>query len=108
MKTIVITGANTGIGAACALQLARPDTHLVLACRSEEKAAPVLDAVRGAGAKASFVELELGDLGSVNRAALSLAEAEPRIDVLVNNAGIAGIRGKTRDGFEMTFGVNHL
>lgn len=108
MKTIIITGANTGIGAACAIQLAGPKTHLLLACRSEEKAKPVLDAVRRAGAKASFVALDLSDLAQVAGAAQRIADAEPSIDVLVNNAGIAGLRGKTRDGFELAFGVNHL
>lgn len=108
MKTIVITGANTGIGAACAIQLAGPGTHLLLACRSEEKAAPVLDAVRAAGAKATFVALDLSDLAQVTGAARRLADAEPHVDVLVNNAGVAGQRGTTRDGFELAFGVNHL
>jgi retinol dehydrogenase 12 len=108
MKTIIITGANTGIGAACAVQLAAPDTHLVLACRSEEKARPVLDAVEAAGAKATFVALDLGDLAQVAGAARRIAETEPRIDLLVNNAGVAGMRGLTRDGFELAFGVNHL
>jgi retinol dehydrogenase 12 len=108
LQTIVITGANTGIGAACAVQLAAPDTHLLLACRSEAKAAPVLDAVRAAGAKATFVLLDLSDLAQVSRAARAIADSEERIDVLVNNAGIGGQRGTTRDGFELAFGVNHL
>lgn len=108
MRTIIITGANTGIGAACALQLAGPDTHLVLACRSEEKAKPVLDAVESAGARATFVALDLGDLTQVAGAARLIAEREPSIDLLVNNAGIAGLRGTTRDGFELAFGINHL
>ena len=108
MKTIIITGANTGIGAACALQLAAKDTHLLLACRSEEKAAPVLEAVRSAGAKATFVALDLSDLAQVAGAARCIADTERHIDVLVNNAGIAGMRGLTRDGFELAFGVNHL
>jgi retinol dehydrogenase-12 len=107
-KTILVTGANTGIGAACAVQLAAPDTHLLLACRSEEKAAPVLDAVRARGAKATFVALDLSDLAQATRAARAIAETEERIDILVNNAGIAGQRGTTRDGFELAFGVNHL
>jgi retinol dehydrogenase 12 len=108
MRTIIITGANTGIGAACAMQLAGPDTHLLLACRSEEKAKPVLNAVESAGARATFVALDLCDLAQVAGAARRLAESEPSIDILVNNAGIGGQRGITRDGFELAFGVNHL
>jgi NAD(P)-dependent dehydrogenase (short-subunit alcohol dehydrogenase family) len=107
-KTIIVTGANTGIGAACALQLAGPETHLLLACRSEDKAKPVVEAVEAAGAKATFVELDLSDLAQVARAARRVAETEPNIDLLVNNAGVAGMRGLTRDGFELAFGVNHL
>jgi retinol dehydrogenase 12 len=108
MRTIVITGANTGIGAACAVQLAASDTHLVLACRSAQKAAPVLDAVRAAGARATFVALDLSDLAQSVAVAAALAREHSTIDVLVNNAGIAGQRGVTRDGFELAFGVNHL
>ncbi len=108
MRTIVITGANTGIGAACAVQLAAPGTHLVLACRTEAKAAPVLDAVRAAGASASFLALDLSDLASATKAGAALAAEHASIDVLVNNAGVAGQRGTTRDGFELAFGVNHL
>jgi retinol dehydrogenase 12 len=107
-KTIIITGANTGIGAACAIQLARPETHLLLACRSEDKAKPVLEAVRAAGARATFVALDLSDLAQVAGAARRIADSERSIDILVNNAGIAGMRGTTRDGFELAFGVNHL
>ncbi len=108
MRTIVITGANTGIGAACAVQMARPGTHLVLACRTEERAAPVLEAVRAAGATASFHALDLSDLAQAKEAGAGLAKEHPSIDVLVNNAGVAGQRGTTRDGFELAFGVNHL
>ena len=107
-RTIVITGANTGIGAACAVQLAAPSDTLVIACRSEEKAAPVLDAVRTKGATATFLALDLSDLAQTAKAAAALASALPRIDILVNNAGVAGQRGRTRDGFELAFGVNHL
>lgn len=107
-RTIVITGANTGIGAACALQMAASDTHFVLACRSEEKTTRVLDALRAAGAQASFSKLDLSDLAQSARAAEELASRHGTIDVLVNNAGVAGQRGLTRDGFELAFGVNHL
>ena len=63
-RTILITGANTGIGAACARALAGPDVHLVLACRSEDKTAPVLAELRARGAKACFLSLDLADLTS--------------------------------------------
>lgn len=108
MRTIVITGANTGIGAACAVQLAEPGTHLVLACRTEERARPVLEQVRAAGATATFLALDLSDLAHARAAGEALAREQTAIDVLVNNAGVAGQRGATRDGWELAFGVNHL
>jgi len=107
-RVIVITGANTGIGAACARELAAPGVHLVLACRSEEKAAPVLAAARAKGAEASFLALSLGSLAASHRAGERLAAQTPRLSLLVNNAGLAGSRGLTEDGHELAFGTNHL
>jgi len=108
LRTILITGANTGIGAACAVAMAAPDVHLVLACRSAEKTAPVLEAVRAAGGRASFHALDLSDVRAAAAAGRELARGHDTLDLLINNAGLAGQRGKTRDGFELAFGVNHL
>ncbi|MBS2014452.1 MAG: SDR family NAD(P)-dependent oxidoreductase [Deltaproteobacteria bacterium] len=107
-RTIVITGSNTGIGASCAVQLARPGVHLVLACRSEEKAQPVLEVVRQKGATAAFAKLDLGSLAASSAAGAELAASCESIDLLVNNAGLGGHHGTTRDGFEIQFGTNHL
>lgn len=107
-KTILITGANTGIGEACALAMAAPGVHLALACRSEKKAAPVLEAVRAAGAEASFVELDLTSMDGAARAAERFAKEHDRLDILIDNAGIAGQSGLGKDGYEITFSVNHL
>ena len=108
-KTFLITGANTGIGRITALELARKGARVWLACRSEAKTRPVLDEIRAAtGKDAAFLELDLADLSSVKKAAQTfLATGEP-LDVLINNAGLAGQRGLTKDGFELTFGVNHV
>lgn len=108
LQTIVITGSNTGIGAACALQLARPGVHLVLACRSEEKTRPVLEAVRAKGATAAFLRLDLGDIAASAAAGEELARRHVAIDLLVNNAGLGGHHGTTKDGYEIQFGTNHL
>lgn len=108
LRTILITGANTGIGAACAVAMAGPGVHLVLACRSAEKTAPVLEAVRAAGGRASFHALDLSDVRAAAAAGRELAGEHAELDLLINNAGLAGQRGKTRDGFELAFGVNHL
>jgi retinol dehydrogenase 12 len=107
-RSILVTGANTGIGRATALQLAARGARLWLTARSEAKIQTVLEVVRAAGARTDFIALDLADLASVRAAATAfLAQDEP-LHVLVNNAGLAGHRGVTKDGFELQFGVNHL
>jgi len=105
---VVVTGANTGIGRVTAERLAARGAQVVLACRSEEKTQPVIDAIRAAGGAADFEALDLGDLSSVRACASRLVARFAAIDVLVNNAGVAGRRGVTRDGFELMFGTNHV
>jgi retinol dehydrogenase-12 len=107
-RTIVVTGCNTGIGRPTAETLARRGAKIVCANRSEEKTRPVLDAIRAAGGQAEYLALDLGDLDSVRRAAQTLLDRDLPIDVLVNNAGQAGLHGVTRQGFEAAFGINHL
>ncbi len=107
-RAYMVTGCNTGIGRATAEALAARGGRVFLACRSEERARPVLDAIRGAGGSAEVVAVDLGSLASVRSAAHAfLARGEP-LHVLVNNAGVAGFRGLTEDGFERHFGINHL
>jgi retinol dehydrogenase-12 len=109
-RTVLITGANTGIGRATATELARRGARVHLACRSRERAQPVLDAITTAHGPeaASFLALDLSDLASVRDAARTyIASGEP-LHVLIDNAGLAGQRGLTADGFELAFGVNHL
>jgi NAD(P)-dependent dehydrogenase (short-subunit alcohol dehydrogenase family) len=81
-----------------------------LACRSEAKARPVVDALRSAhGARAAeFLPLDLSSLASVRAAARRYLDGGEPCHVLVDNAGVAGVRGTTADGFELTFGTNHL
>lgn len=113
---ILITGSNTGIGAACAVQLATlaaeggsaASTHVILACRSATKAAPVIEAVKATGARASFLELDLADIAQADGAARAFAREHETLDLLVNNGGVGGQRGLTKNGYEMHFGVNHL
>jgi retinol dehydrogenase-12 len=107
-RTIVITGANTGIGRATAEVLAGRGAHVILACRSQEKTEPVLAAIRAAGGSAEGIELDLGDLEQTRRCAEGLLAADRPIHVLLNNAGIAGARGLTKSGFELAFGTNHV
>lgn len=109
-KTFIVTGANTGIGKVTAKELARRGAHVLLACRSKDKTAPVLEEIqRDTGnTTAEYVQLDLGDLASVRACAEAIAARGIPIHGLINNAGMAGSKGLTRDGFERTWGVNHL
>ena len=108
-KTFVVTGANTGIGKAAVEQLAAAGAaRIVIASRSRDKTEPVLAMLRDKGVETAFVQLELDDLASVRRAADELLQKDWTIDVLMNNAGIAGVQGLTKDGFELAFGTNHV
>jgi retinol dehydrogenase 12 len=107
---VLVTGGNTGIGRATAEGLARGGWRVYVACRSAAKGEAAVAAIRAdTGNDAVFLlPLDLADLASVRScAAAFLARGEP-LDVLVNNAGVGGMRGLTRQGFELTFGVNHL
>jgi NAD(P)-dependent dehydrogenase (short-subunit alcohol dehydrogenase family) len=109
-RTFLVTGANTGIGRATAEGLARRGGRVYVASRSPEKGAAAVAGIQAAtgNSEVSFLPLDLADLDSVRACAASfLARGEP-LHVLVNNAGVAGHRGLTRQGFELTFGVNHL
>ena len=103
-RTIVITGASDGIGAAAARRLSAAGHHVIAVGRSPEKTARIADEVGGAHFVADFTRL-----ADVRRLAAELNDAYPRIDVLANNAGgILGDRAKTVDGHEQTFQLNHL
>lgn len=109
-KTVIITGSNTGIGRATAAELARRGATVVFACRSRSKTEPVIEAIKTSTGNSNlhFLELDLSDLSKVRTSALTWLERNDRLDVLVNNAGLVRIRELTAQGFEMTFGVNHL
>jgi len=108
-KNFIVTGANTGIGKITARTLAERGAHVILACRSLGKTQPVIDEIaRDTGNTPEFLELDLADLASVRKAADELLASKKPIHGLINNAGLAGQRGTTKDGFELTFGTNHL
>jgi len=115
-KTALVTGPSSGVGRLIALTLARQGWTVALAGPSMQRLQPVLDAIRSApvhanghaAAGAFAVELDLGHLDSVRRAAGSVMHRMPALDLLVNNAGVAGARGLTASGFEAHFGVNHV
>ena len=110
-RVALVTGASSGIGRVTATQLALQGTHVFLACRSEERTRPVLAdiAARSGGrARAEFLPLDLGDLASVQHCAGSFLARGLPLHLLVNNAGLAGHRGVSASGFELTFGVCHV
>ncbi|HVY78261.1 MAG TPA: oxidoreductase [Solirubrobacterales bacterium] len=110
-RTAVVTGANGGLGLETARALAGAGADVVMAARNQQRAAEAMEQIRGAvpDARLSLVELDLGSLDSVRRAAEQILGAHETIDLLVNNAGVMGIpERRTADGFEMQFGVDHL
>jgi retinol dehydrogenase 12 len=109
-RTVVVTGANTGIGRATALALAGEGWRVYVAARSREKGEAAVAGLKAATGSSAvfFLALDLADLSSVRACAAEfLGRGEP-LDVLVNNAGVGGVRGLTKQGFELMFGVNHL
>ena len=109
-KTFLVTGANTGIGKITARTLARAGAHVILAGRSKAKTDAVIEEIKRetATANVEYVALDLGDLAAVRSCAEAIAGRDLPIHGLINNAGLAGQRGLTRDGFEITWGTNHL
>lgn len=109
-RCIMVTGANTGVGYEASLVLAARGARVLLACRDEARARAAMQRILAEvpGADLAFVPLDQADLGSV-RAAAEQVTAEPRLDVLVNNAGVmAPPLQRTVQGFELQMGVNHL
>ncbi|MCU1513032.1 MAG: family NAD(P)-dependent oxidoreductase, partial [Microbacteriaceae bacterium] len=101
-KTIVVTGANSGLGEQTARALAARGAHVILACRDIRKGEMAAKSMNG---HITVAELDLADLASVRR----FAEGIEHVDVLVNNAGIMAVpEGRTSDGFESQFGTNFL
>ena len=110
-RTVVVTGANGGLGLETARALAAKGAHVVMAVRSQEKAAAAVEEIRTTAPDAALelVPLDLASQASVRAAAEKIMAAHESIDLLVNNAGVMGIpEAKTADGFEMQFGVDHL
>jgi retinol dehydrogenase-12 len=106
----LVTGGNTGIGRATAAGLAQRDGRVWIAARSRAKGEAAVAEIKASTGNDSvfFLPLDLADLDSVRAGAAAFLALDEPLHVLVNNAGVAGRRGLTRQGFELTFGVNHL
>lgn len=110
-KVVVITGGTSGIGQVAAEQLAGMGARIVLIARSRDRAAATLARLRqaGPGVEHTARYADLSSIAETRRVAAEIAAAEPRIDVLVNNAGaLFNTRKLSPDGLEMTFAVNHM
>ena len=110
-KSVIVTGANSGIGFEAALALAAKGAQLTLACRDPAKGQRALELIRAdaASAQVDLQILDLASLASVGDFAKRYADSHDRLDLLVNHAGIMALPyAKTADGFEMQFGTNHL
>jgi NAD(P)-dependent dehydrogenase (short-subunit alcohol dehydrogenase family) len=110
-RTIVITGANTGVGFETAKMLAERGATVVLACRDPGRARQATERIAAAapGANLDTITLDLASLTSVRAAAAELRSRHRAVDVLINNAGVMWVpKSQTADGFEMHFGTNHL
>lgn len=112
-KTVIVTGANSGIGKALAGELLKLQARVIMACRdhrsAEEAARDIKDQSGPEQGELVVKHLDLASLASVRNFCEEIKEEESKIDVLVNNAGIYQCPySKTEDGFEMQLGVNHL
>jgi len=110
-ETVIVTGANSGLGFSATRELARHGAQVVMACRSLEKAEDAMQEIENEieNADVDIIKLDLADLESVSSFAETFRQRYNSLDLLCNNAGLMALpRRETEDGFEMQFGVNHL
>ena len=110
-KRVVITGGNTGIGKEAAVGLAELGAHVVITSRNEERGRAARDEIaeRSGNSAVEVMPLDLASFRSIRSFAADVLDQFDRLDVLVDNAGLILLRRReTEDGFEETFGVNHL
>lgn len=110
-KTIIVTGGTDGIGAATVRALARQGANIVIVGRNRAKAEDLIADIASEthGVKLGFTQCDLSSLASIRAAGADILASQPRIDVLINNAGgYFARREVTVDGFERTFALNHL
>ncbi|XP_036451526.1 dehydrogenase/reductase SDR family member 13a.2 [Colossoma macropomum] len=108
-KTVIITGGNTGIGKATAMELAGRGARVILACRNQQKAESAISDIKKVTGSTDvvYMQLDLSSLKSVRSFTETFLKTESRLDLLINNAGLVA-DGRTEDGFGIEFGVNHL
>ncbi|KAG7336116.1 hypothetical protein KOW79_000809 [Hemibagrus wyckioides] len=110
-KTVLITGANTGIGKETAIDLAKRGMRVIIACRDMEKADAALKEIVEVSGNQNVVckKLDLADSNSIREFAQNINSEEKQLNILINNAGVMACPyAQTADGFEMQIGVNHM
>ncbi|MEC0248117.1 SDR family oxidoreductase [Paenibacillus chitinolyticus] len=110
-KIMMVTGANSGMGLATTIALARQGAKVVMLCRSEERGQSALrEAIAASGSREiELMQCDLGSLRSIRSFAADFKSRYDHLDVLINNAGVVSLkRETTSDGFEVMMGVNHL
>jgi len=110
-RVAIVTGANSGIGLETARELSRKGAHVVLACRSQGRADEAIRDIRSdlPEAQIDFMQLDLADLEQVRAFSAAIHARFAHLDLLTNNAGVMiPPAGKTKQGFELQFGVNHI
>ncbi|HUO90198.1 MAG TPA: SDR family NAD(P)-dependent oxidoreductase [Rhizomicrobium sp.] len=110
-KTVIITGGTSGIGEVAAIRLAEQGARIVLVARDKARTDATLAKLKGANATAqhAYHLADLSLISEMKRVAAEVAAAEPKIDVLINNAGAVFLsRQVSADGLEMTFATNHM
>ena len=110
-KTVIITGANTGIGKETAIELAKRGAKIYMGCRSTQRGEKALEEVKASsGSKEVFLlKIDLASKRSVREFADNFLSRESHLHILINNAGIMQVpEGRTEDGFERQIGTNHL
>jgi len=109
-RNFFVTGANSGVGRSMAEALVARGAGVVLATRSEERTRPVIEGIRRRfpSSDVQWLQIDVADLDSVRRAAGDYLGSGKPIDVLVNNAGIAGTNALSPQGFDVTYATNHI
>jgi len=110
-KVALVTGGDSGIGRITVRKLAFSGYHFFLAGLHQERMKALVDQIADetdGSARTESIELDLGDVGSIRNCVTKFLQKSLRLDLLINNAGVVGIRGKTQSGFEMTFGICYV
>lgn len=110
-KIVMITGANSGMGLATTVELAKSGAHVIMACRSQSRGEAALRQAQqeSGSSNIELMTLDLGSFDSIRAFASEFKAKYDRLDVLVNNAGVVTIKRElTQDGYEAMMGVNHL